>query len=340
LLPKVQYNESENTLSYNLNTSPLREGLFIKKNKARWEKIQQGYVADADEMARDFVQLVDDLSYAKTYYPTSRVTKYINALASRIYLGIYQNRKEESNRLLRFWKHDVPLTVYKHWRIMLFSLFIFLLFYTVGFFTARQDPAFIREVFGNSYVDETEKNIAAGNPFGIYQSGESFFMWIGIMINNIIVSFMYFGKGIILGIFSLQELGKESMRVGVFNYMFFAQNLGVDFVLAVMIHGLLELTAIVMACGAGVVMGTSYLFPGTHSRMDAFKQGVKDGVKIIIGLVPVLMIAAFYEGFVTRYYQMPLVLNLLVLGSSAALIVFYFIIYPVQLKRGEKRLHV
>jgi len=290
-------------------------------------------------MAKDFVQLVDDLSYAKTYYPTSRVTKYINGLASRIYLSIYQNRKEESNRLLRFWKYDVPLTVYKHWRIILFSFFIFALFYTVGFFTSKHDPGFIREVFGDAYVNETEENISRGNPFGIYQSGDSFFMWIGIMINNIIVSFKYFGEGIFLGIFSLKELGKESMRVGVFNYMFFAKGHGLEFVLAVMIHGLLELAAIVMACAAGVVMGTSYLFPGTRSRLDAFKEGVKDGVKILLGLVPVLMLAAFYEGFVTRYYKMPLVLNLLILLSSAFILVYYFIVYPIKLKRLEKRVH-
>lgn len=290
-------------------------------------------------MAKDFVQLVDDLSYAKTYYPTSRATKYINALASKIYLGIYQNRKEEGNRLVRFWKYDVPLTVYKHWRIMLFSFFIFFLFYTVGFYTAKQDPTFIRDVFGNSYVNDTEENIRNGNPFGVYQSGDSFFMSIGIMINNIIVSFKYFGEGILLGIFSLQELGKESMRVGVFNYMFFAKGYGDKFFLAVMIHGLLELTAIVIACGAGAVMGTSYLFPGTRSRLDAFKDGVKDGVKIVVGLMPVLMVAAFYEGFVTRHYDMPRALNLLILGSSAAFILFYFLIYPIQLKRRGKVLH-
>jgi uncharacterized membrane protein SpoIIM required for sporulation len=285
------------------------------------------------------VQLVDDLSYAKTYYPTSRVTKYINALASKIYLGIYQSRKEESNRLLRFWKYDVPLTVNKHGRIMLFSFFVFALFYTVGFFTAKQDPTFIREVFGNRYVDETEKNIAEGNPFGIYQGGNSFFMWIGIMINNIIVSFIAFGKGILLGLFSLQALGKEAMRVGVFNYMFFAKGHGTGFVLAVMIHGLLELTAIIMACAAGVVMGTSYLFPGTQSRMNAFKEGVKDGVKIVVGLIPVLTLAAFYEGFVTRYYKMPVVLNLFILLSSAALIAYYFIMYPMKLKTAEGTQH-
>jgi uncharacterized membrane protein SpoIIM required for sporulation len=222
---------------------------------------------------------------------------------------------------------------------MLFSAFIFILFYTVGFFTAKHDPTFVREVFGNDYVDKTERNIESGNPFGIYQQGDSFFLWIAIMINNIIVSFKYFGEGILLGVFSLKALGQESMRVGVFNYMFFAKNLGSQFVLAVMIHGLLELTAIVMSCGAGAVMGTSYLFPGTRSRLDAFKAGVKDGVKIIVGLVPVLMIAAFYEGFVTRHYKMPLLLNLLLLGSSAAFIVYYFIVYPLKLKRQEKWQH-
>ncbi|GAA4755324.1 stage II sporulation protein M [Flavisolibacter ginsenosidimutans] len=285
------------------------------------------------------MQLVDDLSYAKTYYPTSRVTKYINGLASKIYLGIYQNRKEESNRLLRFWKYDVPLTVYKHGRIILFSFFVFFLFYTVGFFTAKHDPTFVRDVFGNDYVDKTEHNIASGNPFGIYQQGDSFFMWIAIMINNIIVSFKYFGEGLLLGIFSLKALAQESMRVGVFNYMFFDKGMGAKFVLAVMIHGLLELTAIVMSCGAGAVMGTSYLFPGTRSRLDAFKEGVKDGVKIVIGLVPVLMLAAFYEGFVTRYYTMPLLPNLLILASSAAFIIFYFVVYPILLKRKERSVH-
>lgn len=285
------------------------------------------------------MQLVDDLSYAKTFYPGSRVTQYINALASKIYLGIYQNRKEENRLLLRFWKYHVPLTVYKHRRIMLFALFVFFLFYTVGYFTARENPAFIREVFGNGYVDETERNIAEGNPFGIYQGGNSFYMWVGIMINNIIVSFTYFGKGLLLGIFSLKELGKESMRVGVFHYLFAEKGQAVGFVLAVMIHGMLELSAIVMACGAGVVMGVSWLFPGTKSRLAAFKEGVKDGVKIVVGLIPVLVLAAFFEGFVTRYYKMPVVLNLLLLLLSAAFIFYYFLLYPLQLNRRGKSLH-
>jgi uncharacterized membrane protein SpoIIM required for sporulation len=106
-----------------------------------------------------------------------------------------------------------------------------------------------------------------------------------------------------------------------------------------MIHGLLELSAIVLSCGAGAVMGISYLFPKTKSRITAFKEGVKDGVKIVVGLVPVLVLAAFFEGFVTRYYKMPVVLNVLLLLCSTVFVIYYFLWYPIQLKRKGKSLH-
>jgi len=73
----------------------LREALFIKKNKDRWTQIEREPSSDPDEMATDFIQLVDDLSYAKTFYPTSKTTRFLNIAASKIYLGIYKNRREE-----------------------------------------------------------------------------------------------------------------------------------------------------------------------------------------------------------------------------------------------------
>ena len=112
----------------------MREGLFIRKNKERWQRVEQEAPLSADEMAKEFTQLVDDLAYAKTFYPNSRVTSYINTLASRIYMSIYQKRKERSNRLLSFFAYDVPLTVAKHHLVMGFALCIFFLFFSVGFF--------------------------------------------------------------------------------------------------------------------------------------------------------------------------------------------------------------
>ena len=284
-------------------------------------------------MASAFTILVDDLGYAKTFYPTSRVTQYINSLASRIYLNIYKNRKEESNRLLNFWKYDVPLTVRKHHAVILFAFILFALFFCVGFFSSRQEDNFVRDVLGDGYVDMTEKNIDDGNPFGVYRSGNSFLMWLGLMINNIVVSLMYFAKGILFGVLSMYSLVKESIRLGAFEYMFFSKGLGAKAALTVLIHGTLELTAIIIASGAGMVLGKSFLFPSTISRWKSLQTGVKDGVKIVVGLVPVFATAAFFEGFVTRYYNMPLLLSVTILLASASFIVWYFIIYPLRLQK-------
>ena len=311
----------------------MREALFIKKNKDRWERVQNSPSSDPDEMARDFTQLVDDLAYAKTFYPSGKVTQYINTQASRIYLGIYKNRKEENNRLIKFWKSDLPLTIRKYHGVILFSFIIFILFFMVGFFSAANDTGFVRDVLGDNYVDMTEENIRNGDPLGVYGHGNPILAWIGIMINNITVSFFYFAKGLSLGILTGTSLIKEAISLGAFEYMFFSKGLGMQAALGVLIHGLLELTAIIIACAAGFILVKSFLFPGTIKRMDSLKRGAKDGVKIVVGLMPVFMIAAFFEGFVTRYYKMPIVLNLSILAASFIFIVWYFIIYPIRLTK-------
>src|SRR5215217_3550657 len=183
----------------------------------------------------------------------------------------------------------------------------------------------------------TERNIEDGNPFGVYGDDNSFVMWIRIMINNIMVSFIYFFRGIALGIPSLTALGKESIRLGAFEHMFYTKGLGGQAVVTVLIHGMLELTAIIIACAAGVVMGTGYLFPKTGRRFDAFREGVKDGVKMVIGLIPVFVIAAFFEGFVTRHYKMPLSLSISILFVSATFLTWYFIVYPLKLQKKFKQ---
>lgn len=314
----------------------MREGLFIRKNKDRWEKVQQGKTTDTDELASDFIKLTDDLAYAKTFYPSSRVTQYINSLAAGIYLGIYQSRKEDSNRIAHFFKYDLPLTIRRHHGVILFAFVLFLIFFTVGFFSSMKDESFVRQMLGDGYVDMTEENISKGNPFGVYESGNSFLMWFGFMINNIMVSLLYFVRGLLFGIFTISALIKESVRLGAFEYMFYTKGLGGKAVITVLLHGFLELSAIIIACAAGIVLGKSYLFPGTRKRLDAFRQGAKDGVKIVIGLMPVFAMAAFIEGFITRYHQMPVVLSLSLLMSSAFFVIYYFVVYPIRLQRAQK----
>ena len=296
--------------------------------------MQQDPSREADEMAKDFTQLVDDLAYAKTFYRTSKVTQFLNSHSAKIYLDIYKNRKEESNRLIKFWKYDLPLTIRKHHRVILFTFIIFCVFFAVGFFSSSHDESFVREVLGDDYVSMTEKNIEEGNPFGVYKSGNSFWMWIGIMINNIMVSLTYFVKGIFLGVLSVTSMVLEAMRLGAFEQFFFGKGVGLQSVLIVSIHGVLEIFSIIVSSAAGVVMGTSYLFPGTMTRLKAFKRGTKDGVKIVIGLIPFFAIAAFFEGFVTRHSEMPKWLSGFLLLTSVSFILWYFVIYPIRLQKN------
>lgn len=312
----------------------LREALFIKKNKDRWLKNQQLPSDDPDEMAANFTQLVDDLAYAKTFYPSGKVTGYINTQASKIYLDIYKNRKEESNRLVTFWKYDLPLTIRKHHKVVLFSFIIFTTFFVVGFFISAKDEGIVRSIFGDDYVRMTQDNIDRKNPFGVYEFGNPVLSWLGIMINNIKVAFRFFVSGIFCGIPTLFDLSREGIRLGVFDQFMSSKGSGLDFWLVVFIHGTLEITALIVAGAAGFIIGKSFLFPGTIRRIDAFKQGAKDGVKIVIGLVPVFGLAAFFEGFITRLYNNVSILTTAIFALSVLFVIWYFIIYPIRI--GKK----
>ena len=308
----------------------MREGQFIKQNKNRWSEYEQP-VEDPDELARRFTYLVDDLSYAKTFYPSGNTVRYINSLAANIYLSIYRNRKEKGSRIITFWTTELPLIMYRHRRTLLAAFCFFAVFVLMGIFSGIYDQTFVRAILGDSYVDMTEQNIARGDPFGVYKDGNATMMFLRIALNNIGVSFNCFLLGLTCGIGTLYYMMSNGLMLGVFEHFFFRHGLGFKSLLVVFTHGTLEISALVIAGMAGLVLGNSILFPKTFTRMESILKGVKDGVKIMVGLIPVFTVAAFFEGFVTRYTGVPVVVSLLILGGSLAFVIFYYIIYPIRL---------
>ena len=318
----------------------MREGLFIKKNIDKWRKYQYETTTDPDEMAQQFTELVNDLGYSKTFYPHSKVTQYLNDLASRIYLNIYQNKREETSRISRFFKTELPLTIRKHHREILYAFLIFVGFAVMAAFSAAHDETFVRGVLGDGYVEMTEENIAKGDPFGVYKHTNPLNMFAYIALNNIYISFQVFVWGFFLGLGTIKELFINGVMVGSFQYYFFAKGLGWPSVLVIWIHGTLEISAIILSGAAGLIINNSILFPGSHKRLHSLMQGVKDGLKLMIAIVPVLLIAAFLEGFVTRYSysSMPRWVSILILAASFIFIMWYFVWYPIQVQRKTKAL--
>ncbi len=78
------------------------------------------------------------------------------------------------------------------------------------------------------------------------------------------------------------------------------------------------------------------MFPGTYTRMQSFKRGAIDSLKITVALIPIFITAGFLESFVTRYTNMPLWLSLLIILSSLSFIIWYFIILPITITKKNK----
>lgn len=312
----------------------MREGKFIDRNISRWKSYLDDS-DDPDEQAERFVHLVDDLSYAKTFYPESKTTSFINGLAARQFQFIYQHKKQDYSRLLTFWKYELPLLFGRYHRIYLFTLLFFLACVLLGALSNTVEPGFVRSILGDDYVDMTEENIARGDPFGVYKQGNAFGMFINIAANNIRVSMMVFAMGLFACLGTLYLLFENGIMLGCFQQLFFAKGLGWKSVLVIWIHGTVEISAIVIAGTAGMILGTGLLFPGTYTRMISLRKHARDAVKILTGLIPFFLCAAFLEGFVTRYTAMPVWASILILCLSVVFMTWYFVFYPVVLrKRG------
>lgn len=314
----------------------MREAAFVKRNQARWQAIEQTLQTPRphpDRLAEIFIQLTDDLSFARTQYPNSRVTQYLNSLASKIHLEIYKNKKEDRSRFIAFWKYEVPLLLYQSRRQMLYAFIIFMLAGIIGAVSAIYDETFVRLILSDAYVNMTIENIRNGNPMAVYGNMEQADMFFAITFNNIRVSMIAFVAGLFFSIGTGFILFQNGIMVGAFLSFFYKEGLLAHSLSVIMLHGTIELSSIVIAGAAGFVMGNSFLFPGTYPRLYSFKEGVKRGVKIVMGLIPLFMLAGFIESFVTRYTFMPVLLKVLIIGLSALLILYYFVFYPTKLAR-------
>ncbi|QOI96431.1 MAG: stage II sporulation protein M [Flammeovirgaceae bacterium] len=314
----------------------MREAAFVKRNQERWQVIEQTLQAQRphpDRLAEVFIQLTDDLSFARTQYPNSRVTQYLNSLASKIHLEIYKNKKEDRSRFITFWKYEVPLLLYQSRRHMLYAFIIFMLAILIGAVSAIYDETFVRLILGDAYVNMTIENIKNGNPMAVYGSMEQADMFFAITYNNIRVSMVAFVAGLFFSIGTGFILFQNGIMVGAFLSFFYKEGLLAHSLSVIMLHGTIELSSIVIAGAAGFVMGNSFLFPGTYPRLYSFKEGVKRGVKIVMGLIPLFILAGFIESYITRYTFMPVSLKTLIIGLSAWLILYYFVVYPSNLAR-------
>ena len=162
----------------------MREVVFLKRNEKKWREVEDIIASkksvDADRMAELFIELNDDLAYARTNYTDSTITEYLNGLTSSIYQTIYNNRTEKNNRFIEFWKTELPLAVYAARKQFLYALLFFFACCLIGVVSTFYDESFVRIILGNQYVEMTLANIEKGDPMAVYKDPNSTLMFFQI----------------------------------------------------------------------------------------------------------------------------------------------------------------
>jgi uncharacterized membrane protein SpoIIM required for sporulation len=315
----------------------MREATFLSKNEKKWRKVEsildKNNRISPDESADLFVDLTDDLSYAKTHFPKSVVRRYLNSLVGGIFQRISYRRKEKFARITSLWKYEIPLTIRKHHRTMLFVFAFFLCTVLIGVISTHFDESFPRVVLGDAYVEMTLENIENGDPLGVYAQAESNSMFLSITYNNLRVASNTFISGILFSLGALYILFINGIMVGSFQYFFVQHGLFLDSFLTIWIHGTIEISSIVIAGTAGVVLGNSFMFPGTFKRKHSLITGAKDALRILVGIVPLIIFAGFLESFVTRHTEAPNFLRASIIFISLIFILWYFVFYPIKLAK-------
>ncbi len=309
----------------------MRETIFIEQNQQKWQEFEQlleGKVSDPEKLNELFVQVTDDLSFARTFYPNRSVRVYLNGLAQKIFFNIYKNKKSRRSNFVEFWTNDLPRLIYDARFDLRLSLFIFTLAMAIGMLSCWAEPDFLRTILGDSYVEMTEENIKSGDPMAVYKEAGAFNMFLGITMNNILVAFRTFIMGIFYGIGTIGILLYNGVMLGAFQYFFIEKDLFQESFLAVWLHGSFEISSIVIAGAAGLTMGRGIVFPGTFSRERSFQLAARRGMSLMVGVVPLFIFAGFTESYLTRHTEAPDWLRGLFIFICFAIVAFYFAIFP------------
>ncbi|MCH2232766.1 MAG: stage II sporulation protein M [Crocinitomicaceae bacterium] len=317
----------------------MKETSFINQNKKKWarfEKLRNNKTNDPDEVSELFTEITEDLSYSRTFYPRRSVRVYLNQLAQGVFTSLYKQRRQPLGNFAKFWTDTVPLEVYRSRHNILTAFLFFMVAALIGAVSQHYDPDFVKIVLGDGYVSDTEQRIREGNPMGVYGEMSQTSMFLYITFNNIRVAFLVFVSGILFNIFTYFLLIQNGIMLGSFQWWFKLKGLLLTSFLTVWIHGAFEISAIVIAGGAGLTVGNGFFFPGSHTRLQSLVFAARRGLVIMMSLIPFFVIAGFLESFVTRYYrEIPDILKWAIILLSFAIIFFYYAIYPYV--RAKKR---
>jgi uncharacterized membrane protein SpoIIM required for sporulation len=280
--------------------------LFIKQHRRDWELLEQT-LKDLAKRKRSLTaerveqfqllyrKAANHLSFSQTYFPDDEVTNYLNDLVAKAHNILYRDQATTSLSQLKhfFGKTFIHLMIEQR-RFILVAFLLFLMGGIGSFLAVMNDPLHLYSILPT----EIAKHV---DPAQLGHKGviDSAAMSAQIMTNNIQVAILAFVGGITLGSFTIYLLINNGIMIGALAALFWQSGKFYDFWAYIVPHGLIELTAIFIAGGSGLLMGYRILVPGPYSRAFQLKRQALRSVQLLLGTIPLFIVAGIIEGYIT-----------------------------------------
>jgi uncharacterized membrane protein SpoIIM required for sporulation len=289
---------------------------FIRERKNAWQRLEvllgslgrsslrRLHRDEVRELGRIYRRTASDLAIARAESRDPRLVNYLNSLVIRAHGLIYRADAEGGRRLREFFTKSFPQTFRRTWRYTAIAFVVFAAFALAAYIGTWRDPEF--------------SEFAGVNPLFRYAINAKIHWWervndanqvwsVGIMANNIWVMFQAFAFGALLGIGTLYAMAFNGALIGAVLALTYRAGFGFDLVTFMVGHGVVELSCIFFAGGAGLLIGSALLLPGDMSRSDALRTRGLEAIRLIVGCVPLLIVAGTIEGFISPAPMSPVI---------------------------------
>ena len=245
------------------------------------------------ELGLLYRQTATDLSAVRADAASQQQALYLNQLLGRVHNIIYSGQKTTTRSVLRFYACEYPRIFRALLPYPAAAAALFIAGALIGMFLTLSNPEFMREFLGPHMVATIERHeMWTHSIVGVEPQTSS-----AIMSNNLSVSFVAFASGIVAGIGTVYMMFFNGLMLGVIGAACWLNDMSGQLWSFVAPHGVLELPSICVAGGAGLRLAQALLFPGNLSRRDSLIHGGAEASRLIVGVIPMLILAGIIEGF-------------------------------------------
>ena len=240
-------------------------------------------------------QTASDLATVREDVTSNQLTFYLNQLLGRAHNLIYMGHKQKISGLVRFYTQTFPRVFRETFPQTFLAFLIFTVTGIATWAVTIHDPAFAHRMLGPEMMATIEKremwtkSIVTIKPLAAS----------GIMTNNLAVCFTTFAMGITAGIGTIYMMFTNGMLIGVIGAATWQAGMALQLWTFVAAHGALELPAIFISGGAGLEIARGMLLPGLLPRRESLALAGGRAARLMIGIVPMLVVAGIIEGFMS-----------------------------------------